>query len=129
MIIYRAAELEILMTDLERANQRASSAEKEMETLLQQSTSQTITIAADKVHMYTCLLCWPCGQGNRMENKSRVRGSQGERLLVGCTSLMGNTLLVASYLRSCLVSSNLYYHAALTMHMLNACRFLLTEWS
>ena len=40
------------MTDLERANQRASSAEKEVETILQQSASQTATIVADKVRIH-----------------------------------------------------------------------------
>ncbi|XP_064392801.1 protein CASP-like [Halichondria panicea] len=44
----RSAELDILMTDLERANQRAASAEKQIETLSQNTSSQ-VTSAPDKV--------------------------------------------------------------------------------
>ncbi len=52
--IPRSAELDILMTDLERANQRAASAEKQIETL-SQSTSSQVTSAPDKVGGATVL--------------------------------------------------------------------------
>ena len=48
--MYRAAELDILVTDLERANQRAAAAEKETERLEQLSSDRQTTSEGDKVH-------------------------------------------------------------------------------
>lgn len=47
---HRAAEVDIIVTDLERANQRASSAEKELEAMLKQGANQFTTSTADKVY-------------------------------------------------------------------------------
>ena len=47
--ISRAAEVEIVMVDLEKANQRATSAETRLESLQQQSSEQLASIAQEKV--------------------------------------------------------------------------------
>lgn len=50
--MYRAAELDILVTDLERANQRAAAAEKETERLQHLGSEKQSTTEHDKVHTY-----------------------------------------------------------------------------
>ena len=47
----RAAELDILVTDLERANQRAAAAEKETEKLQHVASNRQTTSEQDKVHV------------------------------------------------------------------------------
>lgn len=97
----RAAELEILVTDMERANQRAVSAEKQVESLQSlQSTSIRVTSTPDKVGMASCssnnsftiqcrspLIGWSWSWSYRLETK---------RLVSECTWLLCMLIVFAS---------------------------------
>ena len=51
MVLCRAAELDILVTDLERANQRAAAAEKETEKLQHMASDTRSATEQDKVKL------------------------------------------------------------------------------